>query len=201
MIAYLSDWIPSAGVKRTSPDFMNERDVNSLGYFLLRNDRVDDAIWVFQDNTSTYPESSNVWDSLGEAFQTAGELELAVENFTRSLELDDSNENAERRIAWMEVEIAAHETPVTLAQAQLERYAGSYGPRQVTLRDGRLFYKRDGNPRPETKLTPLTEDTFALDGPSDVRLRFVSDESGAVVAIEGLYLNGRTDRSERGSEN
>ncbi len=51
------------------------------------------------------------------------------------------------------------------------------------------------------KLTPLTGEVFALDGLDDVRLRFVSDESGNVVAIEGLYLNGRTDRTERGSEN
>ena len=184
-------------IKDTSPDFMGERDVNSLGYFLLRNNRVDDAIWVFQDNTRAYPESSNVWDSLGEAFQTAGELDLAVDNFARSLALDESNENAERRIAWMQSELEARETPVTLSTAELERYAGAYGPRRVTLRDGQLFYERDGNPRPEVKLTPLTDDVFALEGISDVRLRFVSDESGSAVAIEGLYLDGRTDRTER----
>ena len=29
------------------------------------------------------------------------------------------------------------------------------------------------------------------------RLRFVSDDQGTVVAIEGVYLDGRTDRNDR----
>jgi CubicO group peptidase (beta-lactamase class C family) len=184
-------------LKQVSPEHLGERDVNSLGYFLLRRDHVEEAIWVFRDNTRTYPESSNVWDSLGEGYMTTGEYDEAIENYTRSLELDSSNDNARRRIEWMRFEIEARENPVTLSAAELERCAGTYGPRIVTFRDGHLYYAREGSGRPELELRPLTRDVFMLDEVDNVRFRFVSDESGSVLAIEGIYLEGRTERHER----
>jgi hypothetical protein len=184
-------------VKRDAPEWIEERDVNSLGYFLLRNERTDDAIWVFRDNTLAYPESSNVWDSLGEGYMEAGDLERAIENYAKSVELDASNDNARRRIGWMQLDLDSRADPVTLSEADLERFAGTYGPRRVTLRDGRLNYEREGSGRQSLPMRPLTTEMFALEGLDDVRLRFVADEGGAVVAIEGVYMDGHTDRNER----
>jgi hypothetical protein len=43
----------------------------------------------------------------------------------------------------------------------------------------------------------LTKDTFVLEGYAPFRVRFVSDESGQVTKIVGLYIGGRTDESLR----
>lgn len=94
-------------VKRDHPERLDEGAVNALGYVLLRRDAVDEAIRVFERNTIDYPESSNVWDSLGEGLMEAGRLEEAIANYRRSLELDPGNDNARRYIAEMEEELAA----------------------------------------------------------------------------------------------
>jgi tetratricopeptide (TPR) repeat protein len=71
-----------------------ESVMNSFGYRLMGMKRLDQAIEMFKLNTEAYPKSSNVWDSLGEAYMNKGEKELAIKNYEKSLELDPSNANA-----------------------------------------------------------------------------------------------------------
>ncbi len=74
---------------------MEEQRLNQAGYQLLAEpDRSAEAIAVFLLNTELFPESSNTWDSLGEAYMEAGETELAIANYEKSLALDPSNTNA-----------------------------------------------------------------------------------------------------------
>ena len=76
----------------------NEVELNTLGYVLLAADEIEKAIIVFKLNTLFFPDSGNVFDSLGEAYLESGEVQLAVENYTKSLQLDPQNENAVRMI-------------------------------------------------------------------------------------------------------
>lgn len=71
-----------------------EATMNSFGYKLMGMKRLDEAIEIFKLNTEAYPQSSNVWDSLGEAYMNKGNKELAIKNYEKSLELDSSNGNA-----------------------------------------------------------------------------------------------------------
>src|SRR5215831_2772806 len=73
---------------------VEEGTLNGLGYVLLRSGQTPDAIAVFQRNVQEYPKSGNVYDSLGEAYMKAGQKDLAVQNYEKSLELDSKNENA-----------------------------------------------------------------------------------------------------------
>jgi cytochrome c-type biogenesis protein CcmH/NrfG len=59
---------------------------------------VRDAIAVFELNAEAYPSSSNVYDSLGEAYVVAGDKTSAVRNYRRSLELNPENQNAIRML-------------------------------------------------------------------------------------------------------
>ncbi len=72
--------------------------VNSFGYRLIGMNRLDHAIEIFKLNTEAYPKSSNVWDSLGEAYMDKGQKELAIKNYEKSLALDPSNANAVQRL-------------------------------------------------------------------------------------------------------
>lgn len=71
-----------------------EWSLNGDGYTLLQAGKVDEAIKVFKLNTELYPESGNVWDSLGEGYMVAGKTELAIKNYEKSLDIDPSNTNA-----------------------------------------------------------------------------------------------------------
>jgi glyoxylase-like metal-dependent hydrolase (beta-lactamase superfamily II) len=74
--------------------FFDEVEINRLGYQLLNQNRVDEAIAIFILNVDLYPEAFNTYDSLGEAYMVKGEKELAIENYRRSLELNPDNTNA-----------------------------------------------------------------------------------------------------------
>lgn len=82
---------------RGSYDF-GEGSLNALGYDLLGKDDTESAIVVFKLNVEYYPESPNVYDSLAEAYMTAGDKKLAIENYEKSLELNPKNRNAAQKL-------------------------------------------------------------------------------------------------------
>jgi CubicO group peptidase (beta-lactamase class C family) len=79
---------------RAANEVVNENQMNRLGYDLMSALRLKDAIEVFKQNVEDYPQSSNVYDSLGEAYMNGGEKDLAIKNYQRSLELDPKNTGA-----------------------------------------------------------------------------------------------------------
>jgi len=75
-----------------------EAHVNAVGYALLRSEKREQALAVFQLNTRVFPDAFNAWDSLGEAQASLGHDDEAIRAFQRSLELNPDNANAERMI-------------------------------------------------------------------------------------------------------
>jgi imidazolonepropionase-like amidohydrolase len=76
----------------------SERQLNQLGYAMLQHNQIPGAIAIFRLNSERFPKSSNVWDSLGEAYMKNGEREKAIENYRQALELDPKNENAKKML-------------------------------------------------------------------------------------------------------
>ena len=87
-------------LKRKEPDEITIQDhtINQLGYELMYTKRLDLAIELFKINTQLYPEISNTFDSLGDAYRRKGDETLAIENYERSLKLDPGNTSAARTI-------------------------------------------------------------------------------------------------------
>jgi CubicO group peptidase (beta-lactamase class C family) len=77
---------------------VDESTLNALGYHLLYGGMQQDGITVFQKNVQEYPQSSNVYDSLGEAYMKAGQKDLSIQNYQKSLQLNPKNDNAVRRL-------------------------------------------------------------------------------------------------------
>jgi CubicO group peptidase (beta-lactamase class C family) len=69
-------------------------DLNAGGYDLLGLGKTAEAIRVFQANVALYPQDSNVYDSLGEGYMNAGQKDLAIWNYRKSVELNPKNDNA-----------------------------------------------------------------------------------------------------------
>jgi hypothetical protein len=78
--------------------FISERSINATGYQELGKKNFDMAISLFKINTILYPQSANVFDSLGEGYMVNGDDKNAIENYKKSLELDPDNENAKEMI-------------------------------------------------------------------------------------------------------
>ncbi|MFT5914951.1 MAG: tetratricopeptide (TPR) repeat protein [Flammeovirgaceae bacterium] len=88
--------------KDSSYSKINLNDIiNNLGYHRLyyyEFPRFKDAIEVFKFNTELSPTSSNAFDSLGEAYFEDNQLQLSLENYQKSLQLDSNNQNARAKI-------------------------------------------------------------------------------------------------------
>ncbi len=74
--------------------FGDEATLNEIGYYLLSKNRVADAIVVFKYNTALFPDSWNVYDSLGEAYYRQGDKQHAMMDYSKSLQINPGNQNA-----------------------------------------------------------------------------------------------------------
>lgn len=71
-----------------------EAMVNQLGYQSLQAGKADEAIAIFKRNVERYPDSANVYDSLAEAYETTGKLELATPLYEKASTLGQKNNDA-----------------------------------------------------------------------------------------------------------
>ncbi len=70
-----------------------EGELNTVGYRLLEMKKVGESIEIFKLNVEMYPDASNPYDSLGEAYLALGDTALAIKNYKRSVEIDPKNTN------------------------------------------------------------------------------------------------------------
>jgi len=75
-----------------------ESQINILGYIMIMNNDIENAIDILQLNTCLFPNSYNAYDSLGEVFYLNGDKEKALESYQKSLSINPKNKNAEKFI-------------------------------------------------------------------------------------------------------
>jgi tetratricopeptide (TPR) repeat protein len=64
--------------------------------------KLNEAIEIFKFNIELYPNSWNVYDSMGEAYLNNGDTELAIQNYKKSLELNPNNEGGKEMLKKLE---------------------------------------------------------------------------------------------------
>lgn len=70
--------------------------MNRVGYDLLNANRGPEAIDAFRRNTANFPRSSNTFDSLGEAYEKAGNKKAARESYQKAYDLAVSQNDTQR---------------------------------------------------------------------------------------------------------
>ena len=87
--------------RRANPSVVlfSEALINRFGYEHLAMGDTKVAIELFQMNVTAYPNSPNVYDSLGDAYLAAGQKDLARQNAQKALELlaTDTTDSQQRR--------------------------------------------------------------------------------------------------------
>jgi len=182
-------------VRANFPDLFNEELLNEMAQYLDERGKGEEAVAVYKICLESFPESVDAYLGLGMSYMGAGKNQAAIETFESALKLKSDNRMAKQGIQWARDALEAEKNPVSLSAEEMERFVGNYGPRHITYREGRLYYQREG--RDEYRLKPLTKDTFALEGYTPFRIQFVSDASGQVTKIVGIYISGQTDESLR----
>jgi len=77
----------------------NEKEIgfytlDSPAHMFLKENKVNQAIQIFQENAESYPEDFKVYNSLGEAYASNGDKINAIKCYKKSLELNPNNANA-----------------------------------------------------------------------------------------------------------
>jgi CubicO group peptidase (beta-lactamase class C family) len=82
---------------------ISEAAVNVLGYQLLNEAYVDEALRVFKLNIEEYPTSANTYDSYGDALLIKGDSIQALTNFRRCFEMDSTLVASKEKFEKLEV--------------------------------------------------------------------------------------------------
>jgi len=85
-----------AHYKRLSDKFgytipVPENLINQIGYQFLFDGKPEDAIATFKANIERYPDSANVYDSLAEAYERGGRIDLAEPLYEKAKTLGEQN--------------------------------------------------------------------------------------------------------------
>ena len=95
---------------------------------------------------------------------------------------------------WAMTGLNAELHPVKVSDETLKTYAGNFGERTITYKDGSLYYQRGEGEIHE--LQPLTKDLFKVGSLTFFRLKILK-EDGEIVGLRGYYSSGRTDESRK----
>ena len=75
----------------------NESLVNDVAYTYWGMGKKNVAYTLFKRNTENYPQSANAFDSLGEFYEAQGDKQKAIEAYTKSLSLQET-EDTQRKL-------------------------------------------------------------------------------------------------------
>ena len=169
-----------------------EPELNRLGYQLLRSGKPKEAIEIFKLNVEAYPQGSNAYDSLAEAYMTINERELAIQNYKKSLELNPNNTNAAAILKRLE------KPPVVIDAKLFDTYVGEYevGPGFVlrVFREGDKFLTQ-ATGQGVFEIFPESETVF-YPRAFVAKLTFVKDADGKVTGLR-IDQNGRVTLGKR----
>ena len=74
----------------SSPEAI-EGSLNTIGYNLMDDKKLKEAIEVFKFNVQMHPDTWNTYDSLGEAYAEAGDKKKAIKMYEKSIQLNPNN--------------------------------------------------------------------------------------------------------------
>jgi tetratricopeptide (TPR) repeat protein len=79
-------------------NFENEQELNRYGYFLINEGKTNEAVEILKLLVAEFPNSSNAYDSLGEAYLKDGNDELSLLNYEKSVKLNLENNHGKDQI-------------------------------------------------------------------------------------------------------
>jgi hypothetical protein len=106
---------------------------------------------------------------------------------------DSKEEKA--RLDWALERVKAGRHPVDLDGRDLERFAGTYGPRRIWAEGGQLRYA--GEETPVFLLERLTDAVFAAEAHESLRLEFVADAEDRIESVIVTTLDGQHEEYSR----
>lgn len=106
----------------------------ACGYEYLQQGQTKEAIEIFKYAAEEYPQSATIYEGLGEAYGKAGYMDLAIQNFKKSLDLDPDRENARMMLDLLEKEIINKAREIHERAIILDSHVDIAGPQYATTK-------------------------------------------------------------------
>ncbi|MFV8352930.1 serine hydrolase [Flavobacterium sp. XS2P14] len=175
---------------KSDPDqfVLDDAAINELGYKYLNENKSADAFSIFKFNVAINPNSSNVYDSLGEIYLMRKDTIYAIENYKKSVALNPNNVNAIKVLNKLDIQTTDMIIDVKVAPEVLKTYLGRYQLNEnfsftVTEDKGDLYIQGTGEKI--TTVYPMAQNRF-YSKIITAQFTFNSDENGH---IDSLTLN------------
>jgi CubicO group peptidase (beta-lactamase class C family) len=178
-----------------------EPELNQLGYQLMQAKKLKEALEIFKLNVEAYPQGFNTYDSLGEAYMMNGNIELAIQNYKKSLELNPQNTGAVDMLKRLEKPVAPPATAATgtsapaAATADPKGYDAYVGEYEITPTFKASVYKEgerlmaQATDQPPFELYLESADNFFIKA-VEAKVTFTRDEKGVVTGLV-IHQGGR----------
>jgi len=163
----------------------SEDQLNQLGYHYLNTDKVDHAIAIFKVNVNAFRNSSNVYDSYGEALLKSGEKEKAIENYLKSVELNPGNDGGIKVLNDLGVKTEGLFKELIIEEKVLQSYVGTYelAPEfKITIYKEGVNLKAQATGQGEFDIYPKSENVFYLKV-VEAQLTFNLNDDGQVISL------------------
>ena len=176
-----------AELKKNEPDAYNfsAGQLNQLGYYYLGKSDIETALAIFKINLDAFPNSSNVYDSYGEALLENGDTKEAIENYKKSVELNPGNDHGVQVLKKLGVNIDDLVKEIVIDDTVLESYLGKY---QIDEGFIITIYKEGDQMMAEAtgqgvfEIFPKTENAFYLKV-AEIELTFNVGDDGQVESM------------------
>jgi CubicO group peptidase (beta-lactamase class C family) len=165
---------------------------------LLSDEGLDDAAFpVLEYIAKENPGSGQGAFDLARACLLQGRFDEAKAHYLEA-EKAEKDKVDPKNIKWDLDYLQAAAQPVPLDEEYMRKLAGEYEARQLSLKDGRLYYFRVGGTAPGPRpLLALAKDTFFIQGTVWFRFQVIFDDEGRPVKLVGSYNDGRRDETKR----
>jgi hypothetical protein len=144
------------------------------------------------------PVTGTNWEGKGvepdEKVPAADAFNAAYKEALKNIESNAKDPQARAEAAWATGALEAQINPIRLPEDALDRLAGNYGTRHVIAEQGQLYLQLGDGPR--RKLSPLTLDTFSVEGADAPRLKFAMD-AGKPAKLMEMFPDGRSNELNR----
>ncbi len=167
---------------------LDENEMNWLGYQLLWADKANEAAMVFKLIVDAFPNSFNAFDSYAEALLALGDTIHAIENYTKSVELNPGNGNGLQVLEKLGVDTDSYVIKVSVEDLKLleGEYMNNDWKIEIKIVNGELTGNDKGY---HYRLIPVGENEF-INPDDNASLVFDTKDKNAIT----LTLFGNTFR-------
>ena len=184
-------------LRKKYPEELPWETVGWIGRLFRDDSLYPEAAAIFEFVFKENQKSSQAAYELARVYLLKGDLKKARAHYQKAKEAEEDKVDL-KNIEWDMDYLQAVEKPFPLDKAYMQKLAGDYEVRHIMIKDGKLYYFREGGVTADARpLLALSKDTFFIEGVVWFFFKVEFDDQGNPTKLVGNYDDGRRDETKR----